>query len=76
MLLAKNTNLSTFSGLKRERVELPKQPALLKILSDGTLVPHTHKYLHAKQARLGNLPCSPFHHPSGSVSGDEDGNSW
>lgn len=38
MLLAKNTNLSKFSTLRCEWVGLTTQPALLKILSQTTLV--------------------------------------
>ncbi len=42
---------------------------MLKILWDGTLVPHTQSYFRASSTRIGNLFCSSAHRCKGSESG-------
>ena len=58
----------TFSGNKRLRNALVMYPDLLKSLSEGTLVPHIHKYFFAKAASTGKRFASCFHHSKGSES--------
>ncbi len=45
--LAKNTNLSTFSGLREALWHETMFPQALKTLSDGELVVGTHRYFLA-----------------------------
>jgi len=58
----------TFSGNKRLLNALVMYPDLLKILSEGTLVPHMHKYFFSKTASTGRRFASCFHHSKGSES--------
>ena len=40
----------------------PKLPALLNKRSEGTLLPHLHKYFRARVASIGSHLASIFHH--------------
>ena len=58
----------TFSGNKRRCNVLVMYLDLSKSLSEGTLVPHIHKYFFAKTASTGKRFASRFHHSKGSES--------
>ncbi len=66
--LAKNTSLSTVSGLREALWHETMFPLALKTLSDGELVAGTHSYFLANLANLGKFASWMLHHLSGFVS--------
>ena len=65
----KNTNMFTFTGFSRVRLDVTTLPQVLKTRSEGVLVAQMHKYLCAILERHGNSVQFTLHHSRGSDSG-------
>lgn len=72
----RNTNWSACSDVRAHLWAEIMSPVVEKILSDGTLVPGTHRYLWASLARCGYLHASDFHQPNGSSDSGRGEDSW
>jgi len=66
LLYFKNINVSTFSGRRRQRWSVMTSPAVLKSLSEGTLVGGGDRNFYASVDRWQNLWMFIFHQEAGS----------